>query len=50
MLWGDIKPEMNARGWLNYSKKHRKLHVVNVSKEQVISMHYALSILYKSVK
>lgn len=33
---------MNARGWLNDNKRHGKLHVVHVHKQQALYMHYVL--------
>lgn len=33
MFGGDIKPGMNARGWLHYYKRHKNLYVVNVNKQ-----------------
>lgn len=46
--WGDIKHKMNARGWLNYNKRHGKLYVVNVNKQQAVYMYDVLVIHYTS--
>lgn len=49
MFGGDIKPGMNARGWLNYHKMHRNLYVLNVKTQQAIYTHYALSSFTKAL-